>query len=177
VVIINKDVLEQKTLLNKDPTDLFQKQIQQALQKCSTLVEKSKHKYLMNIKPTAPSLNAYIKTHKQDEPVRPMINNMQAPSYRIAKFLNKNLQSLIQLPNTYTTKNSFELAQELRNIQINENNKIITLDIKDLYVNLPINNILRITKFWLNKHNHDHTIRTNSVPFGSDPKTELLPVQ
>jgi hypothetical protein len=43
IVIINKDVLEQKimtfiqenqiTSLNKDPTDLFQKQIQQALQK------------------------------------------------------------------------------------------------------------------------------------------------
>jgi len=27
------------TLLNKDPTDLFQKQIRQALQKCSTLIE------------------------------------------------------------------------------------------------------------------------------------------
>jgi len=30
----------QITPLNKDPTDLFQKQIQQALQKCSTLVKK-----------------------------------------------------------------------------------------------------------------------------------------
>jgi hypothetical protein len=49
--------------------DLFEKQIQQALQKCSALVEKNKHKYLMNIKPTAPRLNAYIKTHKQDEPI------------------------------------------------------------------------------------------------------------
>jgi hypothetical protein len=54
IVIINKDVLEQKTMtfiqenqitpLNKDPTDLFQKQIQQPLQKCSILVEKNKHK-------------------------------------------------------------------------------------------------------------------------------------
>ena len=60
----------------------------------------------MNIKPTAPSLNAYIKTHKQDKPIGPVINNMQAPSYRTAKFLNIKLQSLIQLSNTYTTKNS-----------------------------------------------------------------------
>ena len=27
-----------------------------------------------------------------------------------------------------------------------------------MYVNLPIKNILRITRFWLNKHNHEHTI-------------------
>jgi len=47
--------------LNKNPTDLYQKQIQQALQKCDSLIEKGKHRYLMNIRPTAPKLNAYIK--------------------------------------------------------------------------------------------------------------------
>jgi hypothetical protein len=31
---------------------------------------------------------------------------------------------------------------------------MITLDIKDLYVNLPVQNILHITKFWLNEHNN-----------------------
>jgi len=79
IVVISKDALEQKIMtfiqenqiacLNKDPTECFQKEIQQALQKCDTLIEKSKHKYLMNIKPTAPHLNAYIKTHKQNRPI------------------------------------------------------------------------------------------------------------
>ena len=68
--IINKNSLEQKikvfiqekgiTHLNKDPTDLYQKQIQQTLQKCDSLIEKGKHSYLMNIRPTTPKLNAYI---------------------------------------------------------------------------------------------------------------------
>jgi len=107
----------------------------------------------MNIRPNAPNLNAYIKTHKEDQPIRPVINNMQAPSYKAAKFLNRKLQNLIFLPNTHTIKNSLELEIELNNIQINENNRIITLDIKDLYVNLPTKNILRITAFWLNKGN------------------------
>ena len=72
IVIINKNSLDQKlrefiqengiTRLNKDPTDLYQKQIQQALQKCDALIEKGKHRYLMNVRPTAPNLNAYIKT-------------------------------------------------------------------------------------------------------------------
>jgi len=143
------------THLNKNPTDLYQKQIQQALQKCDSLIEKGKHRYLMNIRPTAPKLNAYIKTHKEDQPIRPVINNMQAPSYKAAKFLNRKLQNLICLPNTHTIKNSLELATELKNIQINENNRIITLDIKDLYINLPTKNILRITESWLNKNSQD----------------------
>jgi hypothetical protein len=111
----------------------------------------------MNTKPTAPNLNAYIKAHKWGEPLRPVINNIQAPPYRTAKFLNKKLQNLINLPNTYTTKNSQEVAQELRSTHINENHRIITRDIKDLYVNLHIQNILHITQFWLNKHNCDNT--------------------
>jgi hypothetical protein len=32
--------------------------------------------------------------------------------------------------------------------------KIITRDIKELYVNLPIRGNLQTTKFWLNKHNN-----------------------
>ena len=112
----------------------------------------------MNIKPTAPYLNAYVKIHKQDKPIGPVVNNIPAPSYKIAKLLNKKLQSLTNLPNTYTTKNSQEVAQEMHNIQIDRNYKLITLDIKDLYVNLPIQSIMRTTRFWLNKGNHDKII-------------------
>jgi hypothetical protein len=40
---------------------------------------------------------------------------------------------------------------------------MITLDIKDLYVNLPIQSILQITKFWLNKHNNINTITEQTL--------------
>jgi len=42
----------------------------------------------MNIKPTAPYLNAYIK-NTQDRPIRTVINNIPATSYKTAKLLNK----------------------------------------------------------------------------------------
>ena len=41
---------------------------------------------------------------------------------------------------------------------INEQMKIITLDIKDLYVNLPIQGITRTTKFRLNKNINDNRL-------------------
>jgi len=40
---------------------------------------------------------------------------------------------------------------------------MITLDIKDLYVNLLIQNILHITKFWLNKHNNISMIKEQTL--------------
>jgi hypothetical protein len=98
IVIINKDSLEQKiqenhiTHMNKNPTDLYQKQIQQALQKCYTLIEKGRRKHVMNIKPTALSLTTYIKTHKKDEPIRPVIIHKNHRT-RSPNFSTKNCEA------------------------------------------------------------------------------------
>jgi hypothetical protein len=65
IVIIDKEKLKIKVqnfitenhmqLLNKDPTETYQKQIHQTIQKCNTLIDKHTHKYLTNIKPLAPN--------------------------------------------------------------------------------------------------------------------------
>jgi len=97
--------------LNKDLTDTYQKQIQQTLQKCNALMDKRSHRYLENIKPTAPKLNIYIKTNKDNEPIRPVVNNTLAPSYKIAKLINKKLNSLLCLSYTYNTKKTHNKSQ------------------------------------------------------------------
>ena len=63
----------------------------------------------------------------------------------------------------YTTKNSYEIAQELNSIKISKHNRMITLGIKHLSVNLPIQNILHITKVWLNKHNNISTMTEQTL--------------
>jgi hypothetical protein len=139
------------------------------------LIDKQAQKFLINIKPTAPKLNIYIKTHKDNEPIRPVINNTQAPSYKLAKHVNKKLLHLICLPHTYSTKNSQEIV-ELKSIQIKEQMKMVTLDIKDLYVNLPINGIIQTAKFWLIRmvtiENYSNTILA-----GNNFEAKLLSTQ
>jgi hypothetical protein len=113
IVIINKNTLIQKTeeflkdnhftQLQKDPTEKFQKQLQQIIPKCNKIIDQQQKKHLMQIKPQPPTMNALIKIHKENEPIRPVINNIQAPSYKIAKFLNNWLSDQIQLSNTDTT--------------------------------------------------------------------------
>jgi hypothetical protein len=49
------------------------------------------------------------------------------------------------------------VAEELKTIHIDEHMKIVTLDIKDFCVNLPIQGILQTTKFWLTKHSNTNT--------------------
>ena len=84
-------------------------------------------------------------------PIRPVVNSVNAPSHNTAKQLNQQLYILLPLRNTYTVKNSTEIAYEIVKIAINGQTKMITLDIKDMYVNLPIKGILRAAKTWLQK--------------------------
>ena len=173
IVLIDKNSLEEKiksfmqenkiTQLTKDPTEKYHKHIQQTIKQCSTLIDKHNQKYLTNIKPKAPKLNVCLKTHKEGTPIRPIVNNTQAPSYKIAKFLNKKLNHLINLPHTYNLRNSQQLAEELINLQVDSNTKMITYDIKDLYVNLPIQGIITTTEFWLNRSNTDKKLITEII--------------
>jgi hypothetical protein len=55
------------------------------------------------------------------------------------------------------------VALDLHNIRTNGNHKLITLDIKDLYVNLPVQGIIQITKFWFNKNSCDNTITEQTL--------------
>ena len=127
------------------------------------VIDKNQKKYLMQIKPQAPNLNVQIKIHKDNEPIRPVINNIQAPTYKIAKHFNKWLPNLIQLNNTYITNNSTLLATELKTLYINEHSRMITMDIKDLYVNIPIDETITITRNLMTKNKIDNTTITQTL--------------
>jgi hypothetical protein len=97
--------------LDKDPMDSFQKQIQQIIHKCNRVIGRHQHKYLLQIKPAAPKLYAMIKTHKDNNPIIPVMNSIEAPSYKFARFIGRKLRELMELPYTYSTKNSKQVAQ------------------------------------------------------------------
>ena len=78
---------------------------------------------------------------------------MNAPNYKIAKHLEATLNKHLRLNNYHNVKNSTNLATDLTKIKLNENHKLITYDIKDLYVNIPIEETLTITKSLLLKSN------------------------
>jgi hypothetical protein len=116
------------------------------------------------MKPSALHLNVPIKIHKQDASIRPVFNNRPAPAYRLAKFLNDQLTQLLQLPYTYVLKIASEIAYDLYNLCIDNQHRMTTFDIKDLYIKLPVCNIIQATKFWLYKqHIHPLTIQQTIV--------------
>ena len=101
------------------------------------------------MQPKALVLNALIKTYKPNMPVRPVVNNTQAPTHKLARHINKTLDNWQILPNTFNAINSIQIAQDLKHLEIKPSYRIITLDIKDLYTNLPTQGILEAAKYWM----------------------------
>jgi hypothetical protein len=62
-----------------------------------------------------------IKILKDNQPIRPIINSIQISSYKHARFFGRDLSELTELPYTFSTKNSRQLAQELATIHVNKN--------------------------------------------------------
>ena len=71
---------------HKTPVNNDTKTIRETLKQCN-LIFNNQIKYLTQKNPTPPKLNARIKIHKPNNPIRPVVNNINAPTYKIAKKL------------------------------------------------------------------------------------------
>ena len=112
-------ITNQFSTLLRDPTDKYQKQLQKIQQQSNKIIEKQKIKYLFQNKPRPPTLNAQLKLHKPNIPIQPVVNNINAPTYKVAKFLTKILNEHLDLNNQYVVNNSTNLVHDLVKFKIN----------------------------------------------------------
>jgi hypothetical protein len=82
-----------------------------------------------------------------------VVNNINAPNHKAAKKLNTILTNCLHLDFLYNTINSESLATEVTSLKNNNNHRQLTLDIKYLYVNIPICETIHFTKAQLLKYN------------------------
>jgi hypothetical protein len=141
--------------LPKDPTTKYQKHITTNIKNCDLIIPKNQTKHLTQKNHQSPQLKAQIKIHKPGNPNRPIINNRTAPTYKIAKLLAKKLKGYTHLKHQYNVTNSTTLANDLTKLKPNENHRMLTFDIRDLYVNIPINDTIRITRTLIANHNNE----------------------
>ena len=101
-------------------------------------------------------MNAQLKLHKPNIPIRPVVNNKNAPTYKTTKKLNDILKQCLYLDNRYNTLNSTSLTNDIVKLTINNEHRMLNYDVKDLYVNIPIDENLKITESQLLTNNDKH---------------------
>jgi hypothetical protein len=162
VVIIEKHDYETKVnkfindnsfmMLNKDPTQEYNKNANTSISKCKTLSNTEKIK-LKNINPKAPNLRGQPKLHKEGIPIRPVVNFMNAPTYKLCKFLNTKLNNKLNYTQDYSVKNSLDLISKIKDVNIPTNTMFISFDVSNMYTNIPTKETMEILKENLRKNN------------------------
>ena len=59
--------------------------------------------------PSPPNIRSLIKIHKPDAPIRPIINWVDAPAYKLAKKPVRDITVYILLPFAYNVMNSIHV--------------------------------------------------------------------
>ncbi|KAL3275105.1 hypothetical protein HHI36_019876 [Cryptolaemus montrouzieri] len=85
-------------------------------------------------------------TMKKEIPIRPVVVHCNSPSYKIAKWLNKYHKEVTGFRTKHTIKNSKDQVDKIQNTQVNEGYKLKTMDIENLFTNIPTENLTELRK-------------------------------
>lgn len=155
-VIITKQLYQEKVhqfildnnikKLDKDPTQIFVKNINNAINKCTNLFKDNSGKHLKQINAQAPKFTGLPKLHKTNIPIRPLVNYTTAPGYKVAKKLTEIIKNNIIIQNDNSISNSMHLINITKDIRIENNYKLASFDITNLYTNVPTQKTIEILK-------------------------------
>ena len=108
------------------------------MKESKTLIPKdNKWKYI-NLHSSAPSFKALIKLHKSGQPIRLVVNWHSTLAYKLSRLFMQKINSIPPLPNMFKIKNTTDLLQNLQDILMSPCYTFASLDITNLYFNIPL---------------------------------------
>jgi hypothetical protein len=134
---------------NTDPTKNFQNQIRKTINNSTNLISQDAKWRFVNLNPSAPTLKDLIKLHKPEQTIRPIVNWRNAPAYKLARLFTIKVCQLSPLPYSFNIKNTTDLIHQLRHTPITPTSKLASLDITNMYTNIPVSETKQILESML----------------------------
>ena len=127
--------------LNKDPSEKGNRNFHQSIKKLlpgkEDLVKK-----LSTQNPSTPYMYGIIKTHKPDQPPRPIISSIGSVTYKLSKWLVTLLSPLVGTISDSFVKNSEDLVCKLKSINVSYPYNLVSFDVVSLFTKVPIKDVL-----------------------------------
>ena len=152
IVILDKDdyISRMSTLLednvtykklNKNPLSDVIKNFNKAIKTILKDHKEILNKVLVN-SPSLPYLYGLVKTHKENNPMRPIISSTGSITYNLSRYITKLLSPLLGTISGSHLVNSVDLVEKLSNINFSPNIKLVSFDVCSLFTKVPIDSIL-----------------------------------
>ena len=105
--------------------------------KTKNYISDTKYRTLYCSDGSLPRVYGLPKIHKPSCPLRVIVSSIDSPLYPLTTYLHNILFKSILKANSYI-KNSFELVEKLKRLHITDEYKLISLDVKSLFTNVPM---------------------------------------
>ena len=109
------------------------------------------------INPSLPYLYGLIKTHKPNNPVRPIISSIGSISYKLSKYLVKLLSPLLGTISSSHIINNIDFIEKLNSFKMAPNCKMVSFDVVSLFTKVPVDDLFEFLKLKLDDANLPHT--------------------
>jgi len=130
-------------IINKDPSEKIMREVIKKVKE-SSLDDIIKKKIIPNSS-IIPRIYGAPKVHKPNIPLRPIVNTIGSPSYLLAKHLAKKLRPLSGNTLSYI-KDSCSFVRWINNIEMKDEDLMVSFDIVSLYTMIPIGEAIEIRK-------------------------------
>ena len=134
-------------ILKTDPTNKIKNKLISLLKtiKAEGGISETTYKKLYPTGDTTPKYYGLPKVHKEGTPLRPIVSSIGSATYETAKELSKILKPLVGR-SIHHVKNNQEFIQSLQDITVDEEDCMMSFDVKSLFTSIPIQPTLTIIK-------------------------------
>jgi hypothetical protein len=157
-VVVDKEEYDKKVLdmlsdertyekLNKDPTAVYKRKLVSILSqlKQEKKITESQYTQLYPTSEKIPVLYCTPKIHKQDNPLRPIVDYTGSIGYKTSRALADLLQPLVG-KTKHHVNNSKDFSEEVATVLIEDGDIFISHDVVSLFTNVPIDKALDVIK-------------------------------
>ncbi|CAG4951018.1 unnamed protein product [Parnassius apollo] len=119
------------------------------LKSTSDLIKKHSEKLNLDVNSLIPSctkpprLYGLPKIHKPNAPLRPIVSQIDSPTYKLAQRLAKVLLPLRGHTRAHT-KDSYHFVSEIKDLHLADNETMVSFDVQSLFTCLPIEDCISI---------------------------------
>lgn len=108
--------------------------------------------------PILPRLYGLPKIHKPGNKMRPIVSNVNAPTYNLAKWLVAEFRKIGD-PNGYQVLNNKDAAERINGVTLNDDDVMVSFDVVSLFPNIPMDYAIK----YLEEHLYEKGIRGDKL--------------
>lgn len=138
--------------LEEDPTEKYNDVVRSLIMIAKNIFTDNEILQLLEMNPLPPLMNCLPKTRKPGVPMRPTVSFKSVLTKKLAKKLVSTFNNLCKFITLFSNNNDMDLISRLEKLKGNScnNNILASLDIDNMYSNIPLSEVIEIFKLHFN---------------------------